>query len=67
MILTKLKWSLTEKEKILNADILQVLHVGQCNISFSRAANDAALFQQMFSDSSIAANYTQSYTRCLIS
>ena len=33
MTLTKSKWSLTEKEKILNAEILQVLHIAQYNVS----------------------------------
>ena len=63
MTLTKSKWSLTEKENILNAEILQVLHIAQYNISFSSATDHAALFQQMFPDSSIAATCKQSYTK----
>ena len=42
--------------------ILQVLHIAQYNISFSSVTDHAALFQQMFPDSSIAASYKQSYT-----
>ena len=57
MTLTKSKWSLTEKEKILNAEILRVLHITQYNISFSRASDHAVLLQQMFPDSSIPASY----------
>ena len=52
-----------EKEKILNAEILQVLHIAQYNISFSSATDHAALFQQIFPDSSIPASYKQSYTK----
>ena len=52
-----------EKEKILNAEILQVLHISQYNISFSSATDHAALFQQIFPDSSTAASYKQSYTK----
>ena len=63
MTLTKSKWSLTEKEKILNAGILQVLNIARYNISFSSAADHAALFHQMFPDSSIAASYKQFYTK----
>ena len=54
---------MTEKEKILNAEILQVLHIALYNIPFSSATDHAALFQQMFPNSSIAASYKQSYTK----
>ena len=57
MTLTKSKWRLTEKENMLNAEILQVLHIAQYNISFLSTTNHAALFQQMFPDSLIAASY----------
>ena len=63
MIVTKSKWSLTEKVKILNAEILQVLHIAHYNISFPGATDHAALFQQMFPNSSIAVSYKQSYTK----
>ena len=64
MVLTKLKGSLTEKKKISNAKILQVLHIAQYNKSFSSTTDHAALFQQMFPGSSIPASYKQT---CLIS
>ena len=57
MTLAMSKWSLAKKEKILNVEILQVLHIAQYNISFSSTTEHAAFFQQMFSDSSIAAGY----------
>ena len=63
MTVTKSKWSSTEKEKILNAEILQVLHIAHYKISFSGATDHAVLFQQMFPDSLIAASYKQSYTK----
>ena len=63
MTLTKSKWRLTQKENMLNAEILQVLHIAQYNISFLSTTNHAALFQQMFPDSLIAASYKQSYTK----
>ena len=63
MTLTKSKWRLTEKENILNSEILQVLHIAQYNLSFLSATDHAALFQQMFPDSSIAVSYKQSYTK----
>ena len=63
MTLTESKWSLMEKEKILNAEILQALYIAQCNISFLSATDHAALFQQMFPNSSIAASCKQSYTK----
>ena len=48
MILTKLKWSLTEKEKILNADILQVLHVGQATYLFQEPQMMQPCFSKCF-------------------
>ena len=47
----------------MNAEILQVLHIAQHSISFLSTTDHAALFQQMFPDSLIAASYKQSYTK----
>ena len=51
------------KKKILNAEILQVLHIARYNIPFSTATDHAALYQQIIPDSSITASYKQSYTK----
>lgn len=61
--LSKSKRILTDTEKVLNAEVLQALHVTQYNISFSSAADHSSLFQAMFPDSAIAAAYKQSYTK----
>lgn len=50
---------LTEKQKILNAETLQALHVIEANLSFNQSADDSKRFRKQFPDSKIAESYSQ--------
>ena len=53
----------TTKDQILNAEILQALNMVDKNHSFSSANGDSDRFKKMFSDSQIAAKYSQKETK----
>ena len=51
--------TLSEKDQVLRAEILQALHMVNKNISFASAADDNERFRIMFPDSAIAKAYRQ--------
>ena len=50
-------------EQVLHAEILQALHVVECNHSFASSNGDSERFQIMFPDSNIAKSYSQAETK----
>ena len=56
----------TAKDQILNAEILQALNMVDKNHSFSSANGDSDRFKKMFSDSQIAAKYSQYCSICCL-
>ena len=57
---SKGKIVLSDKDKILKAEIIQNLYLVDHNRSFSSANNDNSRFKRMFPDSDITCGYSQS-------
>ena len=60
---SKGKIALSDKDKILKAEIIQNLYLVYHNRSFSSAINDNSRFKLMFPDFDIADGYSQSETK----
>ena len=61
------KTQLSTEDQVLNAEILQAVHMVDYNQSFSSASPDNERFKKMFPDSEIARAYKQGETKVMYS